>query len=316
MLSLHSGGDILPQLQDGDESKAPAVRRQSGDRPLAGRHVALTWSVEEGPILTAQLETAGARVTPLFAGTVALASDTTALDAALTRLSRYDWIVLTRLAGVDVFARRLVALGVGPEDFRHVYIALLFPITARARALAALPPQMIPATVLADDIAAGLRDVAGKRILLLRVTQLHDTLAGALRRRGAEVDDVEAFRILACPVDAQSLDSVLVRSPIDAIVCTGAAMAEGLLMGLAAMGLEPARVLYATPLIALDRDTAARLRQAGLHATVAGAAVVADVAMSAEAVGTGSEQPLVAALAVMRDDTGRTPLESELEARA
>ena len=265
MLSRNSGSEILPPSQVTGAPDAPSAR----GRALAGRHIALTWSAEQGPILTPHLEAAGARVTPLFASVAVPVGSTTALDAALLHLSRYDWVVLTSLAGIHTFAKRLAALGMGPDACRHIHIAMLFPVTARAQELAALPPQLVPEAVLAEDIVAGLRDIAGKRILLLRAEQAHGTLAASLRQRGADVDAVSAYRLIAQPVDGQSLRYVLTHRRVDAVMCTSAVMAEGVLAGLAALGQGPAEALRTIPLIALDAATAAPLLQAGLAPTVA-----------------------------------------------
>lgn len=260
MFSTHCESASLPRLPASGARDAP----QTNDAPLAGRHIALTWSAEQGQMLTSSLEAAGARVTPIFASAPAPVADTAALDAALLRLSRYDWVVLTSLAGVDAFAQRLAALGIGPEACRHVYIAMLFPLTARARDFAALPPPLVPAAVLADDIEMGLRDIAGKRILLLSAEGMRGTLAVSLRRRGAEVDDVCAYRMLAHPVDAQSLDRILLRQRVDAMICTSGEMAEGLLEGLAQTGPDPAEALRSIPLMTLEAGATATLRRAGL----------------------------------------------------
>lgn len=267
MFSLSPGDSVLPQVPYSGVRGAPLAV----GRPLEGRHIALTWSVEQGQILTSALEAAGARITPLFAGAVAPVADTSALDAALLRLDHYDWVVLTGLAGVEAFAQRLVALGMGPEACRHVYIAMLFPVTARAREFAALPPQLVPAAVLADDIEAGLRDIVGKRVLLLGAEQTPDALAASLRWRGAEVDEASIYRMVAHPVDAQALEQILVRSRVDAVICTSGEMAEGLLEGLLRMGQDPAEALRAVPLVALDAGAAAILRWAGLVPAVAAA---------------------------------------------
>ena len=262
MSSIHCESASLSQLPATGARDGP----QTNDAPLAGRHIALTWSTEQGQMLTSALEAAGARVTPIFASAPAPVADTAALDAALRQLSRYDWVVLTSLAGVDAFAQRLAALGIGPEACRHVYIAMLFPLTARAREFAALPPQLVPAAVLADDIEMGLRDIAGKRILLLSAESegTRDMLAVSLRRRGAEVDDVSAYRMLAHPVDAQSLDRILVSRRVDAMICTSGEMAEGLIEGVAQTGQDPAEALRAIPLMTLDTSATAMLRRAGL----------------------------------------------------
>lgn len=265
MRSMYSESAILPQPHSMSARDAPSVR----GGPLAGRHIALTWSSEQAPILTPHLEAAGARVTPLFASVTVPIGATTALDASLLLLSRYDCVVLTSLAGVHAFAKRLAALGLGPDACRRIHIAMLFPVTAQARELATLPPQLVPEAVLADDVAAGLRDLAGKRILLLGGEETRDTLAASLRQRGAEVDQVSAYRSIAHPVDGQSLRHILTDRRVDALMCMSAVMAEGVLAGLAALRQEPAVVLRTIPLIALDTATATPLRQAGLAPTVA-----------------------------------------------
>jgi uroporphyrinogen-III synthase len=229
----------------------------------------LTWSAEHAQILTTYLEAAGALVTPLFASAIASASDTGTLDAALSHVSRYDWVVLTNLAGVDALAGRLAALGLGADACRHVYTAMLLPVTARAWEVAALPPQMVPALVLADDIEMGLRDIAQKRILLLRAEHTYDSLAAVLRQRGADVDEVSAYRVVAHPVDGQALHAAFGCDSAGAVICTSATTAEGLLAGFAALGQPPAKVLRTTPIIALDEAGAVPLRHAGLAPIVA-----------------------------------------------
>jgi uroporphyrinogen III methyltransferase/synthase len=267
MLSMYIGSGILPQSQAAGARGAPA---RGG--PLVGRHIALTWSADQGPILAPHLEAAGARVTPLFASVAVPVGATAALDAALLHLGHYDGVVLTSLAGVHAFAQRLAALGVGPDACRRIHIAMLFPATARAQEFAELPLQLVPEAVLADDIVAGLREIAGKRILLLRAEEACDTVAASLRERGAEVDEVSAYRMIALPVDSQSLCQVLMHRRADAVMCTSAVMAEGLLAGLATLGQELAEALSTIPLIALDVAAAAPLQRAGLAPIVAMAA--------------------------------------------
>lgn len=294
MFSIHCESAALPRSPAAGARDAP----QTSDAPLAGRHIALTWSTEQGQMLTSALEAAGARITPIFASAPAPVADTTALDAALLRLSRYDWVVLTSLAGVDAFAQRLAAFGIGPEACRHVYIAMLFPLTARAREFAALPPQLVPSAVLADDIEMGLRDITGKRILLLSAEGMRDTLTASLRQRGAEVDDVCAYRMLAHPVDAPSLDRILLRRRVDAMICTSGAMAAGLLEGVAQTGQDPTEALRAIPLMTLDTSAAATLRQAGL----------APIAAVSEAPGEDAEPlPMEALVSAVASATSAAP---------
>jgi uroporphyrinogen-III synthase len=273
-----SAGEGEPERQGASATERRTLERNSydtydappiQDHLLAGQRIALTWSVEHGQILTSYLEAAGALVTPLFASAIASVGDTSALDAALSRLSRYDWVVLTSLAGVDALAGGLAALGLGADACRHIYTAMLLPVTARAWELAALPPHLVPSAVLADDIEMGLRDIAQKRILLLRAEQTHDTLAALLCQRGAEVDEVSAYRVVAHPVDGQSLHRACGPEGVGVVICTSAVAAAGLLAGFAALEQVPAKALRTTPIIALDEASAVPLRHAGLTPIVA-----------------------------------------------
>jgi uroporphyrinogen-III synthase len=212
----------------------------------------LTWPVEQGWKLISQLEAAGARVTPLLAGAVIPVRDTAALDSSLRNARRYDAIALTSLVGVNMLARRLAALGLGRDAWRHLIVAPVGSV---------------------GEIGAGCGGIDGKRLLLLRAERpdgaLQDPLAEALRRGGALVDEVTAYRLVAHPVSVSALQSALAHDPIDVIVCTDAVMVDGLLMGVRALGLHPSRALRDTPLIALDTGAEARLRSAGLVATIA-----------------------------------------------
>jgi uroporphyrinogen-III synthase len=224
---------------------ANAAAPRSCHSPLAGRRIALTWPVEQGWKLISQLEAAGARVTPLLVGVVIPFPDTTALDSALRNARRYDAIALTSLVGVNMLARRLAALGLGRGAWRRLIVA---PV---------------------DSVG----EINGKRLLLLRAERPdgapRDPLARALRGGGALVDEVTAYRLVAHPVSVSALQSALAHDPIDAIVCTDAVMVDGLLMGVRALGLQPSRALRNKPLIALDAGAEARLRSAGLVATIA-----------------------------------------------
>lgn len=252
--------DLLPVNSPGDLFGVP--------KALAGRHIAVTWPAELGAILTSFLIVEGARVTPLFAGDLVPAESTTALDTTLSRLDHYDRVMVTSLAGVDAFVTRLVALGIRSDACPHIDISLLFPVMARTSEHALLLRQQMLTGGLTSNKELKLRDLSGKRILLLCAAGLHNSVAASLRRCGAEVDEVSTYRIVTYPVDAQSLRLVLETRRADDGICTSAIMADGLLAGLAKLGQHPVEALRSIPLITLDAAAAAILRQAGLESIV------------------------------------------------
>ncbi|HZC76673.1 MAG TPA: uroporphyrinogen-III synthase, partial [Ktedonobacterales bacterium] len=147
---------------------AKQKRRAGAERPLAGRHIAITRAVEQAPALARRLERLGARVMILSTIGIEPLRDTGQLDAAIGDLGSYDWIVLTSVNGVRAFAQRLAACGGTWDDRQRARIAVIGPATAEALKRYGVLPDLMPAEYVAEAILAGLGNVAGQRILLVR----------------------------------------------------------------------------------------------------------------------------------------------------
>lgn len=154
------------------------------DQPLAGRRIVVTRP--ESARLAGELERLGAEVTIVPLIEIRPAEDRRALDEAIARLHEYDWIVLTSVNGVAAIERGLAGLA-GPR------IAAVGPVTADAIRTHGLEPAFV-ATRASEDIAGGLGDLAGKRVLMPQADIADPALAEELRGKGAEVDVVVAYR--------------------------------------------------------------------------------------------------------------------------
>jgi uroporphyrinogen-III synthase len=73
-------------------------------------------------------------------------------------------------------------------------VAVVGSATATAARAAGLEPAFVPERFAAEEIAAGLEPVKGLRILLPQADLADPGLAEELRRRGAEVNAVVAYR--------------------------------------------------------------------------------------------------------------------------
>lgn len=236
---------------------------QSG--PLAGKRIAITRSTEQATELAAALEAQGARVITLASIAIRPIEDTTALDAALTTLDEYDWIVLTSANGVHAVAERMRSLGVGWESRRLARIAVIGPATARALEDSGATPDLVPAKFIAESILDDLANVAGQRILLLRADIARKTLAEELRLRGAEVDEVTAYRTELAPIARDTIEVAFLRDHVDAVTFTSPSTVHGLIGGLRAAGLEPQQTLAGSALCAIGPITASAVREYGLE---------------------------------------------------
>jgi uroporphyrinogen-III synthase len=156
------------------------------NQPLYGVRIVITRP--EAKPLADELERLGAEVTvvPLIEIRPA---EGRALEDAIDTMGTYDWVVLTSVNGVAAVAQGLAGLG---GDAR---VAAVGPVTADAIRELGVEPAFV-ATRASDDIASGLGDIEGLRMLLPQADLAEPHLADELRGRGAEVEAVVAYRTI------------------------------------------------------------------------------------------------------------------------
>jgi uroporphyrinogen III methyltransferase/synthase len=164
--------------------------------------VLVTRPAEEAAALADALRDLGAEPVLAPAIEVRPLEDPSALDAALRAVRAYDWVVFTSANGVRHVWRRLEALGLGGalEDGEHgrppgvPRVAAIGPATAAALERRGVRPDFVPAAYVAEALGRDLPLGPGARVLCLRADLARPALREILARRGAEVDDVAAYR--------------------------------------------------------------------------------------------------------------------------
>lgn len=139
----------------------------------------------------------------------------TALDAALTRVDSFDWVVFTSVNGVRFADERLAALGLHAHALNGLCVAAIGPATARALTELGVRVDFVPSKFLGERVAHELPAGRGERVLLLRANLASDDLARALDARGVSVCDVDVYRTLPAPpssIDLQGADAVTFAS--------------------------------------------------------------------------------------------------------
>jgi uroporphyrinogen III methyltransferase/synthase len=168
--------------------------------PLFGQRIVVTRAQGQAEEFSAKLAALGADVVEFPAIAIRPPSDPAPLDTALARLSEYEWLLFTSVNGVRFFLERLDR---SPYDLRQLRarICAIGPATRRAVEALHLKVDMTPEEYIAESLLeafAGV-DLAGKRVLLPRAAVARDLIPGELRRRGAVVDVVEAYRTVVPP---------------------------------------------------------------------------------------------------------------------
>jgi uroporphyrinogen III methyltransferase/synthase len=162
---------------------------------LAGKRIVITRARRQAGELAAKLESLGADVIEFPTIEIQPASDYGPLDAALARIGSYDWLIFTSANGVRFFLGRLAIAGLNIDAVR-AKICAIGPATRTEAENAGFRVALMPAEYVAENLVQAFEGhgLDGKRVLLPRAAVARDVVPVELRRRGAEVDVVEAYR--------------------------------------------------------------------------------------------------------------------------
>ena len=178
---------------------------------LKGKTVLLTRPSDQSRKLTELLQIAGARVIHFPTIEIAPPADWSQLDSAIERIGSFDWIIFTSVNAVmslnqRAFEKETVISG------RNGRPSICVIGAATARAVESVGLQVT--TVASQSDSAGLIDallartngeLKGLKLLLPRGNLATNQIPDELRRSGAEVTCVEAYRTIRPDSDAREI---------------------------------------------------------------------------------------------------------------
>ncbi len=232
-------------------------------QPLTGKRILITRARQQAGRLAESLEALGAEIIRLPTIEIVPPESYADLDAALEAISGFDWLIVSSANAVAALADRMRFLGIAPEQFNHLQIAAVGSATAMALDHLGLKAAAMPEEYVAEGVVAMLRDkVAGQRVLLARARVARDVIPEELRRYGADIQVVEAYRTV---IPVESMDQVRVlfaeAQPLpDAVTFTSSSTVSNFFSLLAAAKLEVPRGLRA---ISIGPVTTRTLQQHG-----------------------------------------------------
>jgi uroporphyrinogen III methyltransferase/synthase len=180
-------------------------------RPLLGQGVVVTRSREQASDLVAALEDLGACCYEFPTIEVSPMPDGEPIQAAVSRLPEYDWLVFTSVNGVRCFWEVLRGQGLDARALAGIQVAAIGPATAQALEQRGIVADFIPEKYVAEDVLQGLlsRGAAGKRILIPRAQQAREILPQELRKAGSLVDILPVYQTLPAATGAEGLLAAL-----------------------------------------------------------------------------------------------------------
>ncbi len=182
--------------------------------PLFGQRIVITRDRRQAMELAVPLEALGAETLLAPMIEVREAADPQPMEQAIAQLASYDWLIFTSVNGVRYFIEALDRSGPDLRALKAKICAIGSATRAAVEALH-LKVDMMPEEYVAESL---IRAFAGeslewKRILLPRAAVARDVIPAELKRRGANIDVVEAYRTVAPGDAADRVHEVLARKP-------------------------------------------------------------------------------------------------------
>lgn len=216
--------------------------------PLFGKRIVVTRAKEQASDLAGRLRALGAGVLEVPTIEIRPAADSGALDRALAGLGSYDWLIFTSANGVRFFVDRLDRSNTDWRSLR-ARLCAIGPATRAALEALHLKVDLMGREYVAEGLleAFAAHDLAGKRVLLPRAAVARDLVPTELRRRGAEVDVVEAYRTVI-PDDAPERVRAALDCHPDCVTFTSSSTVQNFVAAAGAEGLRGVRVASIGPI--------------------------------------------------------------------
>jgi len=233
--------------------------------PLAGRRVLVTRAAHQAGKLSEGLRSVGAEPVEVPVLEIQPPAGYDAIDLALRRLDTYDWLILTSANTVRAFAERAAELRLPLAPQGALKVAAIGEATAEAARKQGLPVTLIPGAYVAEAMVEALaKQAAGQKFLLARAEVARDVIVDALRKVGARVDVVDAYRNVM-PADAPDRLRAAMAQGIDAATFTSSSSATHLAE--AASAAEVPFPLAGVPAVSIGPVTSKTLRELGWEPT-------------------------------------------------
>ncbi|MCC6164634.1 MAG: uroporphyrinogen-III C-methyltransferase [Acidobacteria bacterium] len=198
------------------------------ERPLFGTRIVVTRSREQAGEFVDRLVDLGADVIQAPSIRIEPLDDYTEIDAAIADISRYHWLVFTSANGVDHFMRRALSRVRDIRDLHGPRLCAVGPATAERLQRLHLRVDVTPEEDRAEGVIAALKvtgHLDGLRMLLPRADIAREILPDELRRAGAHVDDIAAYRTVRATWGQEGQPDIykqLLEGDVDIVTFTSA----------------------------------------------------------------------------------------------
>lgn len=244
------------------------TKTDPADKPLAGRHIVITRARTQAEQLARRIEDLGGKVIEFPTIEIRPPESFTEFDAALENIASYDWVIFTSVNSVAPFLARLKEKGKTAAALHSLKIGAIGPETAKRLEAAGIRTSLVPERYQAEGIldAVSAERMYAKRVLIPRAAAAREVLPETLRKWGATVDVIIAYRTGLPAADVRPLAELFARRRVDAITFTSSSTVRNFvhLFGGESLG----EIVNGSRIICIGPITAETVKELGGHAEI------------------------------------------------
>jgi uroporphyrinogen III methyltransferase / synthase len=194
-------------------------------------------------------------------------SDRAPLLSAAEALSSYDFVIFTSANGVERFFATLAELGRDARAFGSARLAVIGPKTAAALERRGLRADVVAEEFIGEGVGKAILEQGGaKRVLIPRAEVARDALPEMLKKAGAHVDVVAAYRTLPASAErARGLRELFETGGVDVALFTSGSTVSSLT---ALLGDDAASLLARVVVASIGPVTSRALAERGVTPAV------------------------------------------------
>jgi len=195
-------------------------------KPLFGKEILVTVPAEEKAKLSHLLEEQGASCRELPLIEIKPLADYSRLDKAIRQIEKFQWLIFTSQNGVRFFEARLDYLKKDMRILKGVKVGAIGPKTASALENLGLRIDIVPKEFRQEGLIAAFKSekIKGQNILIVRAQEARDVLPLGLKKLGAKVCVIPAYKTTFADKKKIS-DNILADS--DLITFTSSSCVQG-----------------------------------------------------------------------------------------
>ncbi|MFC1839305.1 uroporphyrinogen-III C-methyltransferase [Thermodesulfobacteriota bacterium] len=272
----------IPQIVENSNIKPPGIivvgdvvelRNELNwfeNKPLFGRKIIVTRAREQASSFLKVLTDQGAHCIEFPTIEIIPPESWDPLDNAIEELDNYNWLLFTSVNGVKHFFERLYEQGKDIRCLNNIKVGAIGPKTADEVRLNGIIPDLVPGEYRAEAIVEAFESMNADslKMLLPRASKAREILPDELRKMGADIKVVDAYRTVMPDFKTDDVKAMLESGEIDMVTFTSSSTVSNFMNMFKADKDKAKSWLSNVDIASIGPITSDTVRKLGLNVTV------------------------------------------------